>query len=285
MEHLFSYLRRIQIFRPPQPRKLLTQTRQRQAHNIEIAAFDPWNIPACATLNRIGARLVERLAGGQITRDLLIRNLRKVYVCGLDEAAPLSIRQSHQRHPGQHRMRPAGKLREHLACVFAGARLAQYVPVEHHLGIRGNNNGRPNSTRGDKLRLSVRKSLHQFRRRFTRDQSLVYSRRQHSERHPSIMQDFRAANRSGSKNQFHAAIRRSILQNPYLVGAQHCCAPAWQREWNYRYVCGVRRTCRRFRGCRNITDVNRQPTPQITTDSWYSPKARRNASEISPTVA
>src|SRR6266403_4975523 len=102
-------------------------------------------------------------------------------------------------------MRPPGKLREHLARVFAGARLTQYVPVEHHLGVRGNDDGRPYSTRRDKLRFSIRKSLHQFRRRFTRNRSLVYSRREHSERHPSIMQDFSAANRSGSKNQFHAA--------------------------------------------------------------------------------
>src|SRR6267142_6692472 len=103
-------------------------------------------------------------------------------------------------------MRPAGKLREHLARVFAGARLAQYVPVEHHLGVRGNDDGRPHSARGDKLRLSVSKSLHQFRRRFTRDRGLVNSRREHSERQPGIMQNFSAANRSGSKNQFHAVI-------------------------------------------------------------------------------
>ena len=57
-------LRRVQILRPSETDKLLAQSRQRQAHNIEIAAFDPRNIAACATLNRIGTRLVERLAGG-----------------------------------------------------------------------------------------------------------------------------------------------------------------------------------------------------------------------------
>src|SRR6266403_66575 len=102
-------------------------------------------------------------------------------------------------------MRPAGKLREHLARVFASARLAQYMPVEHHLSVRRNNNRRPDSTRRDKLRLSIRQSLHQFRRRFTRNRSFVNSRREHSERQPGIMQNFSAANRSGSKNQFHAA--------------------------------------------------------------------------------
>src|SRR5712672_1815943 len=103
-------------------------------------------------------------------------------------------------------MRPGGKLREHLARVFAGARLAQYVPVEHHLGVRGNDDSWPDSTRRDKLCLSIRQSLHQFRRRFTRNRSFVNSRREHSERQPGIMQNFSAANRSGSKNQFHLAI-------------------------------------------------------------------------------
>ncbi len=71
---------RVQIFRPAQPRKLLAQSRQRQAYNVEVAAFDPRNIPPRAPLNRIRAGLIERLAGCQITRDLLLGNRRKVYV-------------------------------------------------------------------------------------------------------------------------------------------------------------------------------------------------------------
>ena len=112
------------IFRPAKIGKSLTKARQRQTDNIEIAAFDAWNVAAGASLNRIRASFIERFAGREIARNLFVRNLREVDVRCLDETAALNVGQPNQRDPGHYRMPAPGEFSKHLSCIFACTRFA-----------------------------------------------------------------------------------------------------------------------------------------------------------------
>lgn len=58
---------------PAQCGKFTAEPSQRQADHIEITSVNARYEAACNPLNRVGARLAERLARGQVFHDVLIR--------------------------------------------------------------------------------------------------------------------------------------------------------------------------------------------------------------------
>jgi hypothetical protein len=55
---------------------------QRQAHHSRVAALEPADEDRCAPLDRIRPGLVERLTGGDVTLDLVVRNSAKAKSSG-----------------------------------------------------------------------------------------------------------------------------------------------------------------------------------------------------------
>src|SRR5215469_14220768 len=75
----------------------LREVRERQADNIEVAAFDPRNEPAAAPLNGVSAGFVIRLVCRQILDDVIVGKRSEVNERGFHKTPALGIRESNQR--------------------------------------------------------------------------------------------------------------------------------------------------------------------------------------------
>jgi hypothetical protein len=189
------------LFGPAEFGECLAQSRERQPDNIEVAAFDAWDVPTSAALDGVGAGFVERLVCGEIAGQSLVGQRAKVDLGDLDEAAALGVRQSNQGNARYDRVRAPGKLGEHVAGVFAGARLAEDAALEDDFGVRSDDDGGADGASGHEFRLGVGEALNQVRTRFAGDGSFVDGRGHHGERNPSVAENFRTTRGRGSENE------------------------------------------------------------------------------------
>src|SRR6266852_5919281 len=252
--------RRGSVFGPAEFGEGAAETRERQAHDVEVTAFDAGNEAAGVALDGIGARYVVGLAGGEVVSDFIGGERGEVYVGDFDARAALGVGETDESYTGDHGVGAPGKFFKHLAGILAGARLPEKAALQSHLSVRGNDNSRANSASGDELGFGAGQPLHKLVGGFTGEGCFVDRRREHDEGKARVAENLGAACRSGSENQLHSrVIRERILQRER--GYSLCFGPVGDAD-----------------------DLG--PTLfQMTTDSWYSPKTRRSASEISPTVA
>jgi hypothetical protein len=112
-----------------------------QADDVEVVAFNARDVAAGAALDGVGAGLVVRFFGGEVTRDFFAGELGEMDQRGFDEGAALGVWQADQCNCGYDRMGSAGKTFEHMAGVFARAGLAEDVTLKGYDGVGGKYDG------------------------------------------------------------------------------------------------------------------------------------------------
>src|SRR5215472_1188963 len=88
-----------------------------EARNIEIAPFDPRDVPPRAALNGVRSGLVVGFLGREIARNLIPAERSKMYKRGFYKLAALNFRKAHKRNAGNNGMRAAGKKLKHAAGI------------------------------------------------------------------------------------------------------------------------------------------------------------------------
>ena len=107
----------------------------------------------------------------------------------------------------------AGKFFEHVTGVVRGARLAEDVALEGDFGVGADDNGRANGARGDEFGFGEGQTLNEVVGGFAGVGSLVDRGGENGEGETGVVEDFGAADGSGSENEFHAGfLVRRILQ-------------------------------------------------------------------------
>ena len=86
-------------------------------------------------LDAVGARLVERLAGGEIFRKLLLGKVAERDLGTGAERLRAAVRRQH-RKSGQHLVRAAAQTAQHIRRVRSVLRLAERQMVDGHHGVR-----------------------------------------------------------------------------------------------------------------------------------------------------
>ena len=108
---------------------------ERQPHDARVAAFEPRDERGGAALDRVAARLVERLAGRDVALDLVARSACANVTCDADSATSTSSL------PAQRDARSATSCVRPDSCAsiargVVGVRgLAEDRAVEHDLGV------------------------------------------------------------------------------------------------------------------------------------------------------
>src|SRR2546425_9506134 len=119
----------------PETLEQLQREPQRQAHHPEEVAADPLDERRPAPLDRVGARFVERLSGGDVVRDHLLRQGPERHVGDVDGVLhALPLRHGHGRH---HLVRAPLEPLEHRHRLLGRARLPEHLlRPQHDRGVR-----------------------------------------------------------------------------------------------------------------------------------------------------
>jgi hypothetical protein len=190
------------------------ETRERKAHDVEVATFDAGNEPAGVALNGIGARFVVRFAGGEVAEDLVAGQRGEMDERGFDESTALGVGKADEGYAGDDGVGAAGKLFEHVTRIIRGAGLAENETVERNDSVRGDDDRRTDSARGNEFGFCFGEPLNVFVGGFTGERGFVHRGREHNKREASIAKDFGAACGGGSKNQLHGCeVAARILQS------------------------------------------------------------------------
>ncbi len=201
------------IFRgPAQGLQFGEDAGERQANYVEIAAFDAGDVTAGEALDGVGSGFVIRFFGIEIGGEFLAGDGAKVNECGFDQLAMLGVGQAHERDSGENKVGAAGKLLEHVARIFGGARLAENFVVEHDNGICGDHNGGTNGTRGYQVGFGEGKTLNECLRRFARIRCFVDGGGENREIQAGIFQNFRATRGRRSKNESHVGLGKNTTR-------------------------------------------------------------------------
>src|SRR5260370_22747072 len=75
------------VFGPAEVDESLLETGEREADDVEVAAFDARNEAAGAALNGVGAGFVVRFARGKVAGDFFVIELGEMHVSRFDESA------------------------------------------------------------------------------------------------------------------------------------------------------------------------------------------------------
>jgi hypothetical protein len=185
-----------------------------EAHDIEVAAFDAGNEAAGVALNGVGAGFVMRLAGGEVGEDLLAGERGEMDERRFDKGAARGIGEADEGYAGDDGVGAARKFFEHVTRIVRGAGLAQDEAVESNNGVRGDDDRRADSTRGNEFGLCLGEALDVFVGRFAGKGSFVHRGGKYNEREAGIAKDFGTACRCGSKDQLHRGNSKGrILQS------------------------------------------------------------------------
>jgi hypothetical protein len=191
------------LFRPAEVRESLGDAGQWEADDIEVVAFDAWDIAAGAALDGVGACFVVRLFGGKVACNFRGVERCKVDESGFDELEAFRVGQADERDAGEHGMGAAGELFEHLTGVVRGAGLAKDAFVESNDGVSGDNDGGADGAGGDEFGFGVSEALDEITWGFAGEGSFVHGGRHDDERKAGVVKNFGASGRGGGENEFH----------------------------------------------------------------------------------
>src|SRR5712692_7543310 len=123
------------VFGPAEGGEFSTEAGERQADDIEIAAFDLRNVAAGAALDGVSAGFVERLAGGEIAKNFLRVDRGEANLGGFDEGVTFGVGQANERDARDDGVGAVGQFFEHAASIVRGTGLAENDAVEGDNGI------------------------------------------------------------------------------------------------------------------------------------------------------
>jgi hypothetical protein len=195
------------VFGPTEGGEGLLEASERKADDIEVAAFDARDVAAGAALNSVAACFVVRFSGGEITGDLLGGEHIEVHERGLDESEALGVGKSDEGDPCNDGVSVSRKSLEHVASVVRGTGFAEDVAFKSDFGIGANDDGGANGASGNEFGFGVSEALDEVVSRFTSVGSFVDRGRESGKREASLMENFGAADGSGSKDEFHRESR------------------------------------------------------------------------------
>jgi hypothetical protein len=185
-----------------------------KAHDVEVAAFDAGNEAAGVSLNSVGAGFVMRFTGGEVAEDFLAGERGEMDQGRFDKGAARGIGEADESYAGDDGVGAARKFFEHVTRIVRGAGLAEDETVESNNGVRGDDDRRADSTRGNEFGLCFGEALDVFVGRFAGKGSFVHRGRKYNEREAGIAKDFGAACGGGSTDQFHRCNSKGrILQS------------------------------------------------------------------------
>src|SRR5260370_17179197 len=87
------------VFGPAEVDESLLEPGEREADDVEVAAFDARNEAAGAALNGVGAGFIVRFARGKVAGDFFVIELGEMDVSGFAESAAFRVRQPDQDNP------------------------------------------------------------------------------------------------------------------------------------------------------------------------------------------
>src|SRR6266567_898524 len=154
------------VFGPAEFVESVLEAGEREADNVEVAAFDSRDEAASAALDGVGTSFVIGFAAGEIARDFFFGEGGEMDKCGLDEGELLDIGQADEGDACDDGMGAAGESFEHVACVIGRTRLAEDAAFEGDDGVGGDNNGRADSAGGYQLGLGSGEALDEVVRSF-----------------------------------------------------------------------------------------------------------------------
>src|SRR5258708_39274140 len=111
------------VFGPAEGDEGVVETREGQADNVEVAAFDARDVAAGAALDGVAASFVVGLAGGEVAGNFFRRERREMDQRGLDEGEALGVGKADEGDTSDNGVRETGKFFEHVAGVIGGAGL------------------------------------------------------------------------------------------------------------------------------------------------------------------
>src|SRR6266571_3341945 len=120
--------------RQAEPLEQLEREPQRQSHHAEEIPADSLHQRGALALDRVGARLVERLARGHIRRDLLARERPERDVGHVERVLDPPV--LCHRHGGHHLVLAPLKPFEHRDRFLGRRGLSEDVPPQHHRRVR-----------------------------------------------------------------------------------------------------------------------------------------------------
>src|SRR6266404_4240695 len=201
------------VFGPAQFIQGLLESGERQADDVEVAAFDARNEAARTSLDAVGAGFVVLLPRSEVSRNLFRGEDAELNQRGLGEGDAFRIREPNERNSGDDGVRSPGKFYEHAACVVRRARLAENVAVERYFRIRCDYDRRAHGARRDQFGLGGRQTLDEVLGGFTRVGGFVDRGGEHGKRDSHVPKNFGASRGCGSQDQFHGVtVRGRILQ-------------------------------------------------------------------------
>jgi hypothetical protein len=191
------------VFRPAEIDEGVIDAGEGEAHDVEVATFDAGNEAACVALNGVGAGFVMRFTGGEVADDLLAGERGEMDEGRFDKGAARGIGEADEGYTGDDGVGAAREFFEHVTRIVRGAGLAEDETVESNNGVRGDDDRRADSTRGNEFGFCLGEALHVFVGRFAGKGSFVDGGRKHNEREAGIAKDFGAARGGGSEDQLH----------------------------------------------------------------------------------
>ena len=192
--------------------------REREAHHVEVAAFDTGDEFSAEALDAVGAGFVERLAGGDVVCDFLVRERREVDVRGGDLHGGNFGWAGDDGESGEHVMRAAGEEREHARGVSGIGGLAENFGAGFRVnddgGVCGEDHGflaRAAEMRGGGFGFCGGDPLHVSGGGFVRVVGFVNVGDEGGEGDAGVAQDFRAPGGGGGEDDIEHE-RKSTAQ-------------------------------------------------------------------------
>ena len=180
--------------------------REGQADHVEVVAFDPRDVAAGAALYGVGASFVVGLFRGEITRDFFGGELGEMDEGRFDEAAALGVWEANESDARYDGMGAAGKIFQHVAGIVGGAGLTEDPAFESYDRVGGKDDGGADCASGGEFGFGVSEALDQLAGRFAGEGSFVNGGRHDDEGEARVVENFGAARRSRSEDEFHTNI-------------------------------------------------------------------------------
>src|SRR5260370_22254333 len=113
------------VFGPAKIGESLLETGEREADDVEVAAFDARNEAAGAALNGVGAGFIVRFARGKVAGDFFVIELGEMDVSRFDEGAAFGVGKADEGDTGEDGVRAGGKFFEHVAGGRGGPKVSR----------------------------------------------------------------------------------------------------------------------------------------------------------------
>ena len=198
-----SFVRSALLFGPAEFGESLGDARERQADDVEVAAFDAGDVAASAALDSVGAGFVIRLFGGKVAGDFLGGERGEMHMGGFDESAALGVGEADEGDASDDGVSSAGEFFEQLTGVLGRVRLADDAAVEGDHGVGGDDDGRADGAGSDEFGFGVGEPLDVIVRGFAGERRFVDGGGEHGEGNRRVAQDFSAAGRGGCEDELH----------------------------------------------------------------------------------